>query len=483
MSKKPVEARVLPHSVESEQCILGCVLIDQDASFSILSEINKNDFYLQSHKIICENMLKIFNSNQPVDYVTLCDQLERVNMIDSIGGHDYLVMLTNIVPSAKNYNHYLEIVKQNSTLRKLISASQEIIEYSFDGADREKAVTFAEESIFSIADKETDGGLTHVGDALKRVIEKFELIEKDKNATRGIPSGLYALDTITNGFQKSDLILIAARPGFGKTSLGMNFVTHAAVKAKAKVAIFSLEMSKDQIMQRAICSLAFVDMQRAIKGELSTKDWKALLAAKEQLNEAQIFIDEGFSKSPAELIGKCRRLKREHGLDLVMIDYLQLMQSGSKKTNMNRTQEISEITRALKMAARELEVPILLLSQLSRSTESRANHRPMLSDLRESGSIEQDADMVLFIYKPEKYEDNKKGESYQDGINELMIAKHRNGPVGTIKMRWIGEITTFVNLEKDANTKSLEASIPPASTATATGEIEEVIDGSLNDIF
>ncbi len=481
MKKNSVEARVLPHNLESEQCVLGCVLIDQDASFNILSDVKEDDFYLESHKIICDNMIRIFNSNQPVDYVTLCDQLERVNMIDSVGGHDYLIMLTNIVPSAKNFNHYLEIVKQNSILRKLISASQEIIEYSFDGAEREKAITFAEESIFRIAEKETEGGLTHVGDSLKRVVEKFELIEKDKNAARGIPSGLYGLDRITNGFQKSDLILIAARPGFGKTSLGMNFITHAAINAKAKVAVFSLEMSKDQIMQRAICSVASVNMQRAIKGELSTKDWKVLLAAKEKLNEAQIYVDEGFSKTPAELIGKCRRLKREHGLDLVMIDYLQLMQSGSKSTNINRTQEISEITRALKMAARELEVPILLLSQLSRLPEGRANHRPMLSDLRESGSIEQDADMVLFIFKPEMYEDKKNETTSQDGINELIIAKNRNGPVDTIKMRWIGEITTFVNIEKDANAESLESAIPPEKTSK--GEIEEVLDGSLNDIF
>ena len=485
------EARILPHSVETEQCVLGCVLIDQDASYSIMSDLKVDDFYVEAHRIIFENMYKVFSASQPVDFITLCDQLEKSNMMDSIGGHEYITTLTNIVPSAKNYNHYVDLVKKDSVSRKLISASTDIIEHCFDNDDtKEGTISFAEENIFRIAEKEDRGGLLHVGEALNKVVQKFETIEKDKGSLRGIPTGLYALDKMINGLQKPDLVLLAARPGCGKTSLGMNFVTHAAIHAKAKVAIFSLEMSSEQIMQRAVCSVGFVDMQKATRGELNSKDWKAVLAAKEKLNEASIYIDEGFSKSPAELIGKCRRLKREHGLDLVMIDYLQLMQGSGKVES--RQQEISTITRALKMAARELEVPILLLSQLSRGTEGRTNHRPMLSDLRESGAIEQDADIVMFIYKPENYEDVKEKGGAQEGICELILAKHRNGPTGTINMRWIGSSTTFVNLEKDANAQSLEATepyippkdndVPPPNDEPADAK-EEILDGELDDIF
>jgi len=488
---KPADARILPHSVETEQCVLGCVLIDQDASYSIMSDLKVDDFYVEAHRIIFENMHKVFSASQPVDFITLCDQLEKSNMMDSIGGHEYITTLTNIVPSAKNYNHYVDLVKKDSVSRKLISASTDIIEHCFDNDDtKEGTISFAEENIFRIAEKEDRGGLLHVGDALNKVVQKFETIEKDKGSLRGIPTGLYALDKMINGLQKPDLVLLAARPGCGKTSLGMNFVTHAAINAKAKVAIFSLEMSSEQIMQRAVCSVGFVDMQKATRGELNSKDWKAVLAAKEKLNEAQIYIDEGFSKSPAELIGKCRRLKREHGLDLVMIDYLQLMQGSGKVES--RQQEISTITRALKMAARELEVPILLLSQLSRGTEGRTNHRPMLSDLRESGAIEQDADIVMFIYKPENYEDVKEKGGAQEGICELILAKHRNGPTGTINMRWIGSSTTFVNLEKDANAQSLEETepyippkdndVPPPEDAPVESK-EEILDGELDDIF
>lgn len=459
---KSIEGRTLPHSIEGEQCVLGCVLIDQDASYSILSDLKPNDFYVEAHKIIFENMCKIFNANQPVDFVTLCDQLEKVDLTDSIGGVEYLTLLTEIVPSASNYKHYVDIVKNGSVLRKLISASQEIINGAYDGLDKSDAIALAESNIYSIAEKEDSGGLNHISDSLNRVIEKFEIIQKDKNALRGIPSGFYGLDKITNGFQKSDLVLIAARPGCGKTSFGMNVITNACIKYHKKAAIFSLEMSKDQIMQRAICSVGFVDMSKALRGELADTDWKSLWVAKDKLNDAQIFVDEGFSKTPAELISKCKRLKREKGLDIVMIDYLQLMNSGSKGKDLNRQQEISEITRTLKMAARELEVPILLLSQLSRNTEGRTNHKPMLSDLRESGAIEQDADIVLFIYNPSSYEDNKGKEGVNDDLRQLIIAKHRNGALGEINLKWVGNTTTFFSSDKDANIESIEGTEPNA---------------------
>ncbi len=474
------KSRTLPHSNEAEQSVLGCVLIDLDASNEILAQLNADDFYLEAHRLIFENMQFVFNSSKPVDFITLSAQLESANLTDSVGGVEYVAHLTNVVPSASNYNHYVDIVKKNSIFRQLISASQEIIDNSFEATEKQDAIDFAESNIFGIAKNEEKGGLSHVGDALNNVINKFELIQKDSSALRGIPTGFYGIDKILNGLQPSDLVLIAARPGCGKTSLAMNMMTHAAVMEKKNVAIFSLEMSKDQIMQRALCSVGYVDMTRAMKGELTAADWTALWEAKQKLNDSKIFVDEGFSKTPADIVGKCRRLQRKEGLDLVMIDYLQLMQ-GMGKGKDNRVQEISEITRALKMAARELKVPILLLSQLSRGTESRKDHKPMLSDLRDSGSIEQDADIVMFIYRPDMYDDTKE-KLGGENISEILIAKHRNGPIGSVPLKWVGNITTFVNLSKDANNQSLEKAAPAFSSPSSSTVMEEM-DTNLDDIF
>lgn len=306
-------------------------------------------------------------------------------------------------------------------------------------------MSLAEKLIFDIAQNEDRTSLEHISPALKEVIEKFDKIAKDGSVLRGIPTGFKDLDRVTNGLQNSDLILLAARPGVGKTSLAMNVVINAAVNEKKRCAIFSLEMPKTQIAQRAVCSVASVSMGRALKGKLSVNEWKAIWAANAKLNESGLYIDDSSMNTPIDILSKCRRLKREGGLDLVMIDYLQLMNSGGKAKD-NRQQEISEITRYLKIAARELDVPIILLSQLSRAVETRkGDHRPVLSDLRESGSIEQDADIVMFIYKPEMYNDVVNEE--EPGICELMIAKHRNGALDTIKLRWIGEYTTFKDID------------------------------------
>ena len=477
MAKTRNGERMLPHSIESEQCVLGCVLIDQDACINIVGDLKEDDFYIEAHKIIFSNMRDVYNCNQPVDFVSLCDQLEKHDLLEAVGGIDYITTLTNIVPSASNYKHYEEMVKRSSVLRKLISASQDIINYAFDGPSKEDAIAFAEQNIFNIAEKEDRGGLSHVADALDKVIQRFETIQKDKGSLQGIGTGLYGLDKLTNGFKKSELILLAARPGGGKTSLGMNIVQHVALEEKKKVAIFSLEMSKEQIMQRAICSVGYVDMQKALSGEMSVKDWKAIWQAKEKLAASHIYVDEGFSKSPADIVSKCKRLKREKGLDFLMIDYLQLMQGTKNKEN--RQQEISEITRALKMAARELEIPILLLSQLSRGTENRQDHRPMLSDLRESGAIEQDADIVLFVYRPDMYNDSKD----KDAPAELIVAKHRNGPLDTVYLKWIGNITSFVNFNNDANMQSLEKSAPAENGETKVNEVVAEEIGDLDDIF
>ena len=457
-SKKINDARVLPHSIEAEQCVLGCAFIDQDASFNIVSTLKEDDFYSETHKIIFGAMVKVFSNNAPIDFVTVTENLEKNGLLESVGGAEYLINLTNVIPSASNYEHYMDIVKNDSVLRQLISAGQDIINKSYEDISKEDALSFAEQNIFKIGEKEDRGGLTHISVGVANAIRNFEELQKNKGSIRGVPSGIYGLDKITNGFQKGALILIAARPGCGKTSLGMNMINHAAVKCGKKCAIFSLEMSKEEISSRSICSLAYVDMGKALKGEMNDKEWKAVLSAGKKFNESNIYIDEGFSKSPLDILSKCRKLKREKGLDILMIDYLQLMQ-GSEKSRENRTQEISEITRTLKMAARELEIPIILLSQLSRQSETRKDHRPMLSDLRESGSIEQDADMVLFIYRSDMYNDIPQNEREQD-IAEIIIAKNRSGKCDTIKTKWVGSITSFLNLEKDANAQSLEDSAP-----------------------
>ena len=453
------DPRILPHSIEAEQCVLGCAFIDQDASFGVMSALKESDFYSETHRIIFESMFKLFSANVPIDFVTVTENLEKNGNLDSVGGVDYLTTLTNVVPSASNFQHYVDIVKNDSVLRQLISAGQDIINKSYGDIDREDALTFAEENIFKIGEKDERGGLTHINIAVNNAIGNFETLQNNKGSIRGVPSGIYGLDRITNGFQKGALILVAARPGCGKTSLGMNMINHAAVKCGKKCAIFSLEMSKEEIASRSICSLAYVDMGKALKGEMNDKEWKAILTASKKLSESNIYIDEGFSKSPIDILSKCRKLKREKGLDILMIDYLQLMQGSSKKSQENRTQEISEITRTLKMAARELEIPIILLSQLSRQSETRKDHRPILSDLRESGSIEQDADMVLFIYRGDMYNDVPEAER-DSGIAEIIIAKNRSGKCDTVKTKWVGSITSFLNLDKDANAQSLEESLP-----------------------
>ena len=457
-NKKINKARMIPHSVEAEQCVLGCAFIDPDAGYNIVSTLKEGDFYSEPHKLIFASMYALYSQSTPIDFVTVTENLEKSGNLDSVGGVDYLTTLTNIIPSASNYTYYMEIVKNDSVLRQLISASQDIIDKAYEGGKRDDALSYAEQNIFNIGEKDERGGLTHINIAVNNAISNFEVLQKNKGSIRGIPSGIYGLDKITNGFQKGALILVAARPGCGKTSLGMNMINHAAVKCGKKCAIFSLEMSKEEIASRSICSLAFVDMGKALKGEMNDKEWKSILTASKKLSEANIYIDEGFSKSPADILSKCRKLKREKGLDVLMIDYLQLMQ-GSAKSQENRTQEISDITRTLKMAARELEIPIILLSQLSRQSEGRKDHRPILSDLRESGSIEQDADMVLFIYRNDMYNDVPEAEREKD-IAEIIIAKNRSGKCDTIKTRWVGSITSFLNLERDANAMSLEDNAP-----------------------
>jgi replicative DNA helicase len=438
-------AKIMPHNTEAEQALLGCLLIDENVPVQVMSNLKKEDFYLDAHANIFDAMDGIYNSNKPVDFITVSDDLDKRGVLESVGGLEYLATLTNVVPSAVNYSHYLEIVKRDSVMRKLIASGQKIIESAYKSENKTDALSFAEKLIFEIAQNEDNSSLEHIGPALKNVIERFDKIAKDGGTLRGVATGFKDLDRATNGLQNSDLILLAARPGVGKTSLAMNIITHASVNEGKRCAIFSLEMPNTQLAQRAVCSLANVSMGKALKGQLNVEDWKAIWAANKKLNESGLYVDDSSMNTPIDVLSKCRRLKREGGLDLVMIDYLQLMNSGGRAKD-NRQQEISEITRYLKIAARELNVPIILLSQLSRAVETRkGDHRPVLSDLRESGSIEQDADIVMFIYKPDMYNDVI--SEHGPGVSELMIAKHRNGSLENIKLRWFGETTSFKDFD------------------------------------
>ena len=461
MENKPnkVTARITPHSIEAEQSCLGCLLLDDSAVLGIMAVLKEADFYVKAHKTIFESMREIYTANRPIDYVTLTDDLERKGVLEAVGGIDYITTLTNIVPSAANYKHYVDIVKRDSMLRKLISSSQDIIDKAYDGTE-ENVLAFAEKSIFDIAEKEDTSSLEQINESLGSVLKKFEEIDKNAGAIRGVATGIQGLDKVTNGLQKSDLILIAARPGVGKTSLAMNIVNHAALNGKCSCAVFSLEMPKEQIAQRTLCSVSGVSMEKALMGKLSPSDWKALWEGNKKLASAKIYIDDSSLNTPTEILSKCRRLKREHGLDLIMIDYLQLMSSKSVSKETSRQQEIADFTKALKSAAKELQVPIILLSQLSRDVEKRqGDHKPQLSDLRESGAIEQDADIVMFIYDASKYSDTESNEG--PNIRELIVAKHRNGALAEIKVKWIPEITTYVDANRSNDVASLEETAPP----------------------
>jgi replicative DNA helicase len=448
--------KILPNSLEAEQALLGCILLDNDAQLDIFGKLNADDFYSESHKKIYESMLKIFEKSIPVDFVTLTNQLEIDKKLDAIGGIDYITYLTNVVPSAANFEHYLEIVKNCSVRRLLISQSQEIIKNSFDAEDGGQAMQFAEKRIFDLSQKETSSELELVGKpggTLTNVLKQISELAENKGKMSGIPTGYRDLDSVTNGLQKSALILLAARPGVGKTSFAMNIAEYAAINEGKKVAIFDLEMSREQLMQRALSSVGKVKLEKVLKGTLEQEEWKRIWTAEKKLAQSSIYVDDSSMVTPFDIISKCRKLKMTEGLDLVVIDYLQLMTMG-KGNRESRTQEVSDLTRTLKIAAKELDVPIILLSQLSRAVEQRDDHKPVLSDLRESGSIEQDADIVLFLYNPEKYNDPSNDD--EPGTVYLLIAKNRSGQTKELKLRWVGEYTTYFNMDDKVQVEEQE---------------------------
>ncbi len=442
--KKP---RTMPHNIEAEDALLGSLLLDSDISMDVMPNLTPVDFYSEANRLVFEAMKTIYSANKPIDFVTLTDELSTYGNLEKIGGMEQLTRLTATIPSAANFRHYLDIVKRDSLKRTLIRSAQDIIESSLSGDGEEDVLALAEKKIFDISAKNERSFPTEVGESCNEVVDRFNRIAKDKDAFRGITTGLKGLDEKLNGMQKSDLILIAARPSEGKTSFAMNLIENAAIIGKGTCLCFSLEMSKTQLAQRMLCSNAHVQMEKAVKGIMTMTEWEKIWQAKERLSNAKIFIDDTASITPADMLSKCRRIKAKYGLDAIMVDYVQLMSAGGKNKD-NRQQEITEISRRLKLIAREMNCPLLALSQLSRNIESRVPPIPQLSDLRDSGAIEQDADVVMFIYNPEgKRSVGATGENLtgkgNSGIKEIIIAKHRNGPVGTVPLRWIGEYVRF----------------------------------------
>ncbi|MDD5603743.1 MAG: replicative DNA helicase [Eubacteriales bacterium] len=435
--------RIPPQNVEAERSVLGSMLLDKEA-IPVSTEILKSgDFYREDNREIFEAILELFDHGEPIDMITVSDQLKKRGTLDRTGGIAYLAELADSVPTTSNIKHYAGIVEEKSLLRKLIKASSDIVEMGY--ADSEEASDIlekAEQSIFNVLQKRSGKGFTHIKDVLVEAFNMLEKLYNSKGKYTGIPSGFIDLDDRTSGFQKSDLILIAGRPSMGKTAFALNIAQFAAVHYKIPVAVFSLEMSKEQLVTRMLCSEVMIDSQKMRTGRLDDEDWKKIAISLGPLSEAPVYIDDSAGISITEIRAKCRRLKLEKDLGLVIIDYLQLMQ-GSGGRNENRQQEISEITRSLKILAKEINIPVITLSQLSRAPEARTDHRPLLSDLRESGAIEQDADIVMFLFRDEFYNQ----DSEKKGIAEIIIAKHRNGPTGTIELKWLGEYTKFANLE------------------------------------
>lgn len=446
------KTNVMPNNLDAEQALLGCMLIDNEILADVLDGLDQNDFYQESHQYIISAIKMVFAERKPLDIVTLSDKLEKDGNLEKAGGISYITELAQITPSAANYKYYLEFVKRDSINRSLIRAAREIADYSKSSEDPVKSIQFAEQRIYNVSQTTDSSTVKDIreSDGLNKVLEKFQRLAQDKDAYRGVPTGFIMLDRITNGLQKSDLIVIAARPGMGKTSLAMNIIENAAVNNDCVCAVFSLEMPEVQIEQRLLCSTAGVSMSDALSGKLSNDDWKRLAKASERLRKSRINIDDSSRVTPAEILSKCRRIKAKNGgrLDLVMIDYIQLMSSGKRGGDENRTQEVASITRDLKIMAKELDVPVIALSQLRRIQSGE----PQLSDLRESGAIEQDADIVMFINRPDVNATDEEIEKKKivKGMAELILAKHRNGEQGRIKLRFRGELTKFVNPEMNS---------------------------------
>ena len=437
-------AKIPPHDIDAEQAVLGSMLTDKDAVNAAIETLKEDAFYREDNRAIYQAIINLYSKSEPIDIITLKDELESMDKFEQVGGYEYLASLPDKVPTTANVQKYIKIVEEKAILRKLIKTANEIIELGYDPAeDVEDIMDNAEKKIFDIMQSKNQKGYTPIKDVLVESFTKLEELYNRKQHITGVPTGFVELDYKTAGLHGSELILVAARPAMGKTAFALNIATNAALRGNAPVAIFRLEMSKDQLVNRILCSEAMVDSNKVRTGKLEEDDWVKLAGAIGPLSESEIYIDDTPGISVMEIRTKCRKLKMEKNIGLVVIDYLQLVQ-GSNKRQASREQEISEISRSLKILAKEINVPVIALSQLSRAVEQRPDHRPMLSDLRESGAIEQDADIVMFLYRDDYY--NK--ESEKKDIAEVIIAKQRGGQTGTVELLWMGNYTKFVNLEK-----------------------------------
>jgi replicative DNA helicase len=434
-----------PQNIEAEESVLGGILIENEAINRVTEILDADDFYRDAHRKIFNALINLSERDEPADLITLTNELRKIDQLDSIGGASYLTSLIDSVPTAANIEYYAKIVKEKAILRKLIQTSTEIITQSYeDRGDVEVFLDEAERAIFEISEKRVRPSFYSIREIVKDSFTTIERLFKKKELVTGVPSGFKELDRMTAGFQPSDLIIIAGRPSMGKTAFCLNIAEYAAIENKIPVAIFSLEMSKEQLVIRMLCSQAHVEGTRLRTGYLNESDWPKLTIAAGNLSEAPIYIDDTAALSALELRAKARRLKSEHGLGMLIVDYLQLMKGRARVEN--RQQEISEISRSLKALSKELSIPVIAVSQLSRKTEERTGNRPQLSDLRESGAIEQDADLIIFIYRDEVY--NRAEDNPNRGKAEVIIGKQRNGPIGKIDLAFLDKFTTFKDLYK-----------------------------------
>lgn len=447
-----IEERVPPQNIEAEQAVLGAMLIDKEAITKATEVLSADDFYREAHRVIFSAMLELYNKNEAVDMVTVTEILKRDNKLEDIGGIAYITSLANVVLTAANVKYHADIVAEKSVLRQLVRVSTEIAAMGYEAnEDVGTLLDTAESRILEISNRKKKTDFTAINDVLMDSVQSIESLLQNKGGLTGLPAGFADLDKLTSGLHPSDFIILAARPSMGKTALALNIVQNVALRAHKviggeprSVAFFSLEMSKEQLVNRMLCAEAGIDSQRLRVGEMHDEDWTHLWDACDTMSRAKIYIDDTAGITAMDMRSRARRLKAEHGLDLIVVDYLQLMQGSGKRNNSgDRQQEVSEISRSLKALARELDVPVLALSQLSRSVESRQVKRPMLSDLRESGSLEQDADIVAFLYREDYYNPDTENKH-----TELIIAKHRNGPVDTVNLFFQKQFTKFVGFTK-----------------------------------
>lgn len=439
--------KIPPHSIEAEQSVLGGLFLDKDSLIKVVERVQAEDFYRQDHRIIYKAIIDLDNDGKPFDLVTVAEWLESHQQLDEVGGLSYLAALAENTPSASNVGVYADIVRKRSVLRQLISATVKINETVFNpmGSSSEQILDFAEQAVFEIAEQENRGrrAYQNIKDLLVSALDRVDEIYRKKTPITGIATGFDDFDERTAGLQNSDLVIIAGRPSMGKTAFAINIAEHAVIKQELSVVVFSMEMPGEQLAMRMMSSLGRVDQHKVRTGKLDDQDWPRLTSAVTLLKDKNLFIDDTPALTPVELRSRCRRIAREQKLDLIIIDYLQLMQIPG--TSENRATEISEISRSLKAMAKELKVPVVALSQLNRSLEQRPNKRPVMSDLRESGAIEQDADVIVFIYRDEVYND----ETADKGIAEIILSKQRNGPIGTVKLTFLGQFTRFENYTEE----------------------------------